>query len=174
MVTLDPRSGKWLLLALVVSLGLNLFVGGLVLGHRLHREPHGDWTRPQHAENEPRIFGFVGRMASALPLGDRKQFIGAMETYHGELAAADARLRQARQKVRDAMAADPFDRTALENAFADVRTSMTDVQKVLHGALADAVSRLPPAARKDLSEWEPRARDKDRDHDLDKDRDEKR
>jgi hypothetical protein len=46
-----------------------------------------------------------------------------------------------------------------------------DVQKVLHAALTDAVSRLPPDARKRLAEWEPKDKDKGRDKERNKDPD---
>jgi len=167
MVTLDPKTGKWLLLVLGISLGLNLFVGGFLIGDELQERGHpsrGDWER-QHTDNERRVFGFVDRMAGALPKDDRKEFMRVMETYRGELAAAESRVREARQKVRGVIGADNFDRTALESALAEVGASMQEMQKVLHGALADAVSHLSPEARKDLANWNPRDRDKDRDGD---------
>lgn len=170
MVTLDPKTGKWLLLVLGISLGLNLFVGGFLIGDELqeHRHPpRGDWERP-HADNDRVVFGFVDRLATALPKDDRKEFMRVMETYRGELAAATMRVRQARQKVRGAIGADNFDRSALESALAEVGSNMQDMQKVLHGALADAVSHLSPEARKALANWEPRDRDKDRDGDRDR------
>ena len=172
MVTLDARTGKWLLAALIVSLGLNLFVGGLMLGHRLNRLPHGAFVSERHerAEEKRRIFSFIDRMASALPAGDREKFLAVIDGYRGELAQADKNFREARNKVRTAMSADNFDRAALENAFADVSARMMDVQKVLHAALTDAVSRLPPDARKRLADWEPKDKDKGWDKDRDKDR----
>lgn len=178
MVSVGPRSLKWLFAALAVSLGFNLFVGGFLVGDELrewHRPPHGmPWEHPPRGENQRHIFGFVDRMATVLPEADRKKFLGVMETYHGELAAADARFHDARDKVRKAIAAEPFDRTALDAAFADVRSSMEEVQKVLHGALADAVSQLPPDARKDLSKWEPGPPGPPREKDRDEDRGDRR
>ena len=173
MVTLDPKTGKWLLLVLGVSLGLNLFVGGFLIGDELQehrRPPHGDGERPR-ADNDRMVFGFVDRLAGALPKDDRKEFKSVMETYRGELTAAATRVRQARQKVRSAIGADNFDRSALESALAEVGSGMQDMQKVLHGAMADAVSHLSPEARKALANWEPRDRDRDRDKDRDGDRD---
>ncbi len=178
MVSVEPRNLNWLLAALAASLGLNLFIGGFLVGDELrgwHHPPHGaPWERPPHAENQRHIFGFVDHMAATLPEPDRKKFLGVMETYRGELAAADARFHDARDKVRKAIAAEPFDRTALDAAFADVRSSMEEVQKVLHGALADAVSQLPPDARKDLSKWEPGPPGPPREKEHDEDRGEKR
>lgn len=172
MVTLDPKTGKWLLIVLGASLGLNLFVGGFLIGDEIQeyrRPPHGDGERPR-ADNDRMVFGFVDRLAGALPKDDRKEFMRVMETYRGELAAAATRVRQARKNVRSAIGADNFDRSALESALAEVGSSMQDMQKVLHGALADAVSHLSPEARKDLANWEPRDRDGDRNREPDKDR----
>lgn len=171
MVTLDPKTGKWLLAVLVVSLSLNLFVGGFLIGDELQehrRPPHGDGERP-HADNDRMVFGFVDHLAGALPKDDRKEFMRVMETYRGELTAAATRVRQARKNVRSAIGADNFDRRALESALAQVSASMQDMQMVLHGALADAVSRLSPEARKALANWEPRDRDRDGDRGPEKD-----
>jgi len=160
MVTLDARTGKWVLLALVVSLGLNLFVGGLVVGGRFHHPPPGAFLHERHvdAKNEPRVFLFVNRMARELPPDERRNFMTVVNGYRGELTEADRNLRDARKRVREAMAAEPFDRAALENAFADVRVRFDDLQKVLHGALADAASRLPPDARQRLAQQDSKDR----------------
>jgi len=153
MVTLDPRAGKWVLLALFLSLGLNLFVAGIVVAHRFHRPPH-EFADQRPPNERSGMHAFVDRMAATLPDADRERFLSVIAGYKPEMAAAEKQLRDARQKVRDAVAADPFDRTALEAAFGDVRARMQDMQKVMHGALADAVSRLPADARKNLAEWD--------------------
>lgn len=155
MVTLDPKATKWALAVLVISLAVNVFVAGMFLGHALHRERGG----PEFSEVRPRPEGehsmraFVDRMASAIPGDDRGKFLSVIDGYKGELTQAEAKLRESRGKVRDAIAAEPFDRSALETAFGDVRARMQDVQKILHGALADAVSHLPPDSRKALANW---------------------
>jgi uncharacterized membrane protein len=164
MVTLSPRAGKWLLAALIVSLGLNLFVGGLIVGHKLNRHPH-EWAERHQAETgQPRVFGFIDRMASTLPQDDREKFLKTIDGYRAELAEADKNFRGTRKKVQDAIAAEPFDRNALDMALADVQAKMGDLQKVLHRALSDAVSALPPDARKKLAAWgghDDRSRDRD-------------
>jgi uncharacterized membrane protein len=153
MVTLDPRAGKWVLLALFLSLGLNLFIGGFVVAHRFHRPPH-EFADQRPPNERPGMHAFVDRMASTLPAADRDQFLSVIAGYKAEMATAEKQVHDARQKVRDAVAADPFDRTALESAFGDVRARMQDMQKVMHGALADAISHLSPDARKALAEWD--------------------
>jgi uncharacterized membrane protein len=165
MVNLSPRAGKWVLAALVVSLGLNLFVGGVVIGRGLHH--HRDWSAERPSpDREHRVIAFIGRMAMALPPEDRAKFMAKMEGYRAELVQADRNFRDARKKVQDAIAAEPFDRNALESALGDVQAKMGDLQKVLHRALSDAVSALPPDARRKLASWDghdDRSRDRDRD-----------
>lgn len=153
MVTLDPRAGKWVLLALFVSLGLNLFVAGFVLAHKYHRPPH-EFADQRPPNERPGVHAFVDRMAGTLPDADREQFLSVIAGYRAEMATAEKQLRDARQKVREAVAADPFDRAALETAFGEVRARLQDMQKVMHGALTDAISRLPADARKNLAEWD--------------------
>jgi uncharacterized membrane protein len=157
MVNLSPRAGKWVLAALVVSLGLNLFVGGVMIGRGLHH--HRDWSAERPSpDREHRVIAFVGRMAMALPPEDRAKFMAKMEGYRAELVEADRNFRDARNKVQDAIAAEPFDRNALDRAFGEVAARMAAMQKVLHAALSDAVSTLPPDARKALSRWDERPR----------------
>ena len=163
MVAPGPRAWKWILAALVVSLGLNLFIAGTVVGHKLHRHPH-EWSQRNKPDGDRKVFGFIDRMAMALPREDRAVFMGKIDGYRAELKAADQKFRDARKKVQDAIAAEPFDRNALDTAFGEVSQRMADLQKVLHAALSDAVSALPPDARKRLAHWDkrPPRRDMDR------------
>jgi uncharacterized membrane protein len=160
MVSLDPKAGKWVLALLVVSLALNLFIGGIIVGQRLHHHgPRLDVAR-ERADSDRRVFTFLDRMAGILPPDDRKQFLTVIDTYRGELGHADSGVREAREKVRTAIAADPFDRNALEQAFEQTSVRWAEMSKVLHAAMADAISHLSPEGRKALAAFDPNARDR--------------
>jgi len=153
MVNLSPRGTTWVLIFLFVSLALNLFVAGVVVAHKLHPHPHGFGEWQQRGDNEPPMRAFVDRLAGKLPPDDRTKFLALVGDYRAELGTAGQALRLARGKVRDALAADPFDRNALESALGDVRARMQDMQKVMHAAVVDAATQLSPEARKSLSNW---------------------
>jgi uncharacterized membrane protein len=171
MVTLTPRGTNWVLAALFVSLALNMFVAGLVVAHKLRHGPHGVGEWQQRGDNERPMHGFIDRLAGNLSPDDRGKFMAAIGDYRAEMTIADQAMRQARNKVHDAMAADPFDRNALETAFGEVRARMQDVQKIVHTAIADAAARLSPESRKSLSNWDRKDQGKDKDQDKDQGRD---
>jgi uncharacterized membrane protein len=174
MVTLDARAGKWVLAALIASLGVNLFVGGMVLGGRFHHPPPGMFQsegRERGAADRGMSAFVMDRMAGALPREARGEFRRTVGEHRAAMAEADKNFRGARDKLRAAMAAEPFDRAALDAAFAEMRTRMGESQAAMHAALTDAASRLSPEARKRLSEWDPRDRNKDRRWTRDRDRD---
>jgi uncharacterized membrane protein len=163
MVSLSPRANAWLIGALFVSLAFNLFVGGVWVGHRLFH------ARGEYGETHKREFSmmsFAERMARRLPVHERNKYMAVIDGYRPEMASAERQMRDARAKVRDALAADPFDPQALNDALANVRESFTNVQKVFHSALAAAAAALDPDGRKQLARWDRDkwgARDKDRD-----------
>jgi len=175
MVTLDARAAKWVLAALVASLGVNLFVGGMVLGGRFHHPPPGTFFQSEGRERGEAGRGMsaflMDRMAGALPREARGEFRRAVGEHRAAMAEADKNFRETRDKLRAAMAAEPFDRAALDAAFAEMRTRMGESQAAMHAALTDAAARLSPEARKRLSEWDPRDRRKKRDWFRDRDRD---
>lgn len=156
MVNLTPRAGGWLIGVLFVSLALNMFVGGVWLGHKFFH------VRGEYGESHKGKFSmmsFAERMARGLSPAERETYMGVIDSYKDEMTAADGQMQDARAKVRDALSADPFNPEALNDALAGVRASFTNVQKVFHAALASAAAQLDPEARKKLARWD---RKKDR------------
>ncbi|MGQ0663553.1 MAG: periplasmic heavy metal sensor [Pseudomonadota bacterium] len=154
MVTFDARMGKWLAIALFVSLGVNLFLVGLMAGRYLGPSAPPFASGPSPAGDRP---WFIHRMAENLPPEHRQVFEDAMAERRRDMGAANAAMREARRRVRDALVAEPFDRAALEAALADLRNRALDSQKAVHDAIAGAAQRLPPEARRPLVEG-PRGR----------------
>ena len=163
MVNLSPRANTWLIGILFVSLAFNLFVGGVWVGHKL-------FHAREYSESHKREFSmmsFAERMARRLPPRERDKYMSVINGYRPEMAMAEKEMRAAREKVRDALNADPFDPQALADALAGVRESFTNVQKVFHQALVAGAAALDADGRKKLSQWD---RDKWRDHDKDRGR----
>jgi uncharacterized membrane protein len=59
-------------------------------------------------------------------------------------------VHEQRQLVAQLLRADKFDRKAVDDAFAELRRRTDTMQQNLQAAVADAVAKLSPAARKQL------------------------
>lgn len=150
MVTFQSRATKWLALALFASLAANLFMAGIYAGRMFtgHGARH---AMPAVAEaDQPALPPFLGRVLDSVPAEHR----GVVEAVFAErrpaLQSASRTVREARQRVGAVLSAEKLDRPALEAAFAELRFRTTEMQAVLHGALATAAERLPPEARPGL------------------------
>lgn len=130
----------WLLLA--ASVALNLFGIGLAVGRisSLRQHPHGD-------EIEPRAFLRHSGLREAGP--DVKQIL---RSHRDEVKSRMHALAQAREQVRVALEKEPYDRAAVEQAFAHTRELTTQMQADMHGALIEVSSKLSPAQRKRMAD----------------------
>lgn len=153
MVTIGPRAAPWLLVALLISLAINLFVGGLAAGRHFAGSPAP--TQPAIAPPQPgeRVpVPAVRRFIAALPEEHRPIVEASLAERRPQIAAATRELRAARERVRDVLVAERFDRAALDAALEGVRDRNADVQRVLHQALVQAADRLPQEARRAIAE----------------------
>lgn len=130
----------WLLLA--ASVALNLFGIGLAAGRisMLRQHSHGD-------EIEPRAFLRHSGLREAGP--EVKQIL---RSHREEVKARMHALAQAREQVRVALEKEPYDRAAVEQAFAHTRELTTNMQADMHGALIEVSSKLSPAQRKRMAD----------------------
>lgn len=155
MVTFTPRAAKWLLAGLIVSLGLNLFLGSMIFGRHFHR-PHGEMfaERAVPAADRP-LRRIAQRMFASIPDDQRPILESAFAEQRPKLAAASQASRDAREKVRLALQAEPFDPAALDRAFAELRARTDDVQSVMHITIAGAAAKMSGEGRKHLAAWNP-------------------
>ena len=157
MVMALLRQRKWLALLLVLSLAGNVFLGGLYAGAWLGEkdgteEASGD-GKGGDAKDQPGL-RILRRMAEALPEGERASFEAAIAGERDKLLAASLAMKDAREKVRAVIKAEPFDRAQLDAAFADMRDKSRIFFEMMHGVMANAVEKLSPEARHKLSEME--------------------
>jgi uncharacterized membrane protein len=61
-------------------------------------------------------------------------------------------LRGAHGALRDAIIAEPFDSTALQDALQELRRGLLSTQEISHGAFAEFVGQLTPAERQALAQ----------------------
>lgn len=167
-----PGTGRWARWrgpVLFVSLGLNLFLAGIMAGgwwqhHQgRHWRPHvmgqqmgqmGMPGRPGDAAPGPMRGGMavIRQAIQQLPEADRKPFEEALAQRRAEVQQLQQDVRHARLKANDAMRAEPFDRKALADALAGVREKIMAIQARLHEGLVDAVAKLPADKRRDFAE----------------------
>ena len=159
MVTLGPRTAIWLAVALVASLAVNLFIAGIFAGRYFSGATEtavvadgGQETaaRPRAQRGLPRV---IRRMAERLPPEHRRTFFSTIEEHRPTIREAALALQRARLAVRDEVVRAELDGEKLGRALEQLRTRNIAVQKALHDAVADAVGRLPPDARRMIAEF---------------------
>jgi Spy/CpxP family protein refolding chaperone len=134
---------KRLSLALAASLALNVFFAGFLTARALSgprdrgegRGPHGLFLGPR---------GLLGAS------GAEQEVSRVMERHGPRLQASRRGLRGTRRAVRDALAAEPFERQALEQALSSMRARTAESQAAMHAALVDLADQLPREQRRKL------------------------
>lgn len=147
MATLNLGTSKWLVVALLVSLGLNVFLGGIFAGRLFSPAPGKPAATGEAGEQRP-----VRRLIAALTVGlddaERETFMTTIAGREAEMRRAAIEVRLARREALARIHATPFDRHALDDALATLRQKQTALQLALQMAIADAVEKLPDDARK--------------------------
>lgn len=140
----EKKRRRWpvltLVIALVMSLGLNLALGGFIAG-RL--SGGGDPAMAVH-EN-------LRRIARTMDEADRKVMRAAFVDRAGEFRQLRRDRRPLMREVRQALRAEPFDPAALETALAGVQQHLVRASTVFQTALIDAANNVSPEARKKLA-----------------------
>ena len=131
-----------LLIALVLSVTLNLFLLGFGVARWMHAAGHDGRGGPFAGHGMPH-----GPMAGAA----RLLFRSTLEKRREALREQRQRLREAQRAVRDALAAEPFDRPALDLALQQLRQATSDSQHLMHDALAEIAPTLTREQRAQLA-----------------------
>ena len=143
---------RQLVIALAISLGLNLFLGGFLVARspwRSHVE-HGDRRHSGPPRDPP---GEAGHAAD-LPLEGR--LFSRMLRDRPELKAPREVLRHTRQELFQVLESESLDPAILSAALEQLRTQNLETQKAVHAALVEVATALPPAERLELVRGERR------------------
>ncbi|HWA47934.1 MAG TPA: periplasmic heavy metal sensor [Dongiaceae bacterium] len=134
-MTLTGRKGTIVVVALIVSICLNLAAAGLMIGHRWHDGPGrgGMWGAMRGVPEE------------AQPLVKQ-----AFDANRPEFDAKRAAVDEARQRIATVLQADAIDQAALDAAIADMQARMSEMFQVGQKVMVDVAQKLPPEVRK---EW---------------------
>ena len=128
-------SKRWLLpAALVVSVGVNLLVAGVVIG-KLSRGPGRGAPPP------------LTWTVESLPPAVRDEVRQQLRDHRDDVRPLRREMLSAMQAVRQAAAAEPLDAEALRTALAQLRGAQEGYQAFLHDNVVELAVRLPREQR---------------------------
>ena len=129
-------SSGFVKLLLVVSLGINLAIGGLVMGIWLTEKP----ARPPSPDA-------VAFLSFALPTEHRNALRAQMVDRREELRANRTAIANMRKEMINALQAEPFEAAAVEEILQRQRDRFLDLGELAHSALLERINLLTPEER---------------------------
>ena len=120
---------------LLLSLAANLVVAGFTFARFAGPRPGGDIER------------IVAIGIRAFPPEIRKAIVDGSKAKRDEMKSLVDSVKEARQRMFEAMRADPFDPAALETAYADLRQKTSVLQEAGQQIVLDAVANASPEVR---------------------------
>lgn len=142
---------RWMPIALMLSLAVNMFFAGLVVSH-IGRPPP-----PPHGPPGPE--GFLQRMADTLPDADAAILRRAIDSSRPNMQAEHEEREAFLQKIRAGLLAQPFDPKALlavfEERFEDADTREHAMRQRVIVALVDAAAAMSQEGRRRMAEFRP-------------------
>jgi len=143
----SPRRWRWVWIALVASLAVNLLLVGLIGGASWYRARHG-W----HPPSDGNIVRFVRRLPD-----ERREAIRAAAREDLEaLRGLRSQVRQLRRDVNAVLAVEPFDRARFEAALEAVTAAEMRLRRASNEIYAATAQMLTPQERSRLSAWNER------------------
>ncbi len=130
------KSGRILKLVLVVSLGINLAIGGLALGVWGFDKP----KRPLSPDA-------VAFLSFALPKEHRDALREQLVSRRAELRANRAAIKGLRRQMIEALQAEPFDISVIADILQQQRARFLALGELAHSALLERIAMLTPEER---------------------------
>src|SRR4051812_8232862 len=125
-MTLSGSRAKWLIGVAAVSLCANLFLVGLMAGHRIY----GPGFLGGHGPDGPRRG--IEAMVAGVPENLRPMVKQKFDAAKPQFQAQREQIKTARDKLAAAAAADPFDPAAFDQAFHDSQQAMEGMGAIAH------------------------------------------
>jgi uncharacterized membrane protein len=132
---------------LIASLALNLAIIGALAGNMLG---HGRHPPPRSGHGED--FGMMG-LTRVLPEDRRKEMRKMLRADRENLRPLMDEVRSARRAAADKLAAEPFERAALEAAIATVAEKERALRQSAVSAFIGHAETLKPEERVKLADW---------------------
>lgn len=135
-----------LAIALAISVGLNLFLGGAIASAWLVKRQYGELRRPSQA-GMVGDFDFRGGLAALG--GEAQPLAREIRREHApRLREAGKAMQEARREVGRMLRADEIDPAELGKALADLRKRSDEAQAAMHEVLLESITRLTPDQRR--------------------------
>lgn len=151
-----PTALRWVLL---VSLGLNVALGTALVLPWLVPERFGyDEERRRGPGHGPDHLPSPRHLRQVLDQDRRAEVEAIMDRHRPGVRATFRPLREARERAHAALHAEPFDREALDRAFAELRARDAESAMAVQAMMADVAAALTPAERARMAELMPERR----------------
>ena len=131
--------------ALVMSLALNLFFGGVIIGRRV-----GQGGGLLDGQMNPKLR--MERVLSTLPENDAKLVRGLFEAQHDDIARRFRVLQESRKAIGATLRAQPFDPAAFAAAYEAMQARSQEMQAAIQGVIKTAIPQLSAAGRAAIAE----------------------
>jgi len=142
----------WVLGALLfLSLSINFFVAGLVIGGKTSGRSNsmGEVTSSNQGSAYMEAEKYLKENLSE---DDKKILRNTMKGIRGDLKEKKADLENAREAMKEAMHAKPFDEQALEQAQKNEREKKVEMLRLMSDVRKEAAAKMSPEGRKALSQ----------------------
>jgi uncharacterized membrane protein len=143
--TTKAKAPRWMRIALVASLGLNLLTVGAIVSAAWHMR-HG--PGPGGPGMQARLNAFVDK----LPAERAAAIRAVLDSAQPAIRSARKEMWQARQEVARVFAAEPFDKDAYVAAHARMQDLEMKIRQTYQGVFASLASQLTAEERKTLME----------------------
>ena len=130
--------------ALVISLALNLFLGGVIVGHRVGQ---GGGGLPNGAMNPANLTKRMEQVFRVLPEADAKMMRGLFEAARPDITQRFQALQESRRAIGAALKAEPFDPAAFTAAYEAMQARSQELQAAVHGVIKAAIPQLSAGGR---------------------------
>ena len=139
----EGRAPRWMWIALIVSLGLNLLVAGVVAS--------AAWNL-----NTRESFGFHGRLStflSTLPTDRAETLRAIVDRSRSVIRPLRQEIRQTRRDAADLFATEPLDKAALAESGAHLLDTELKLRQSYVRLMTELAENMTPEERRNFIEW---------------------
>lgn len=140
------KLSRQLSIALAISLAINLFFIGFVTARLVLKS-----ERRELLQQQPYSRGPVGLFGATEALGNPRPMERLLRKHIQDFKPKRELLRETRERIVKALAADPFDSEELNKALGDLRKATQESQIALHSAFVELATSVSPRERLLLS-----------------------
>ena len=143
---MSARVTRRLAIALAVSVGINLFIGGMVTSAWLSKKPRFGQRPPEIGATMRPLD--LRKGIAALGDADRPAIAKVRERFGPALRQQGREMRQAQRDVGRLLKTEDLDPAELEAALGRLRRGSNAAQEAMHAVMVDIVTELTPEQRR--------------------------